>query len=69
MNNFQKGCLILTILFTINYSLYILLDFDVFYNIIHSQPLIEKIYAFLYGFCAFIDILLLQKKEKNSLSC
>lgn len=65
LNKLQKCCLLLTIVFSINYALHVLLGFDFLYDLIHSKLWIEKIYAFLFGGCAFLNILLFKDESNN----
>ncbi|MEG0527820.1 hypothetical protein [Amedibacillus sp. YH-ame10] len=63
MSKLQKFCLVLTIICSINYAFHVLLGFDILYDFLHSKLWIEKIYAFIFGASAFINILLFKDEH------
>ena len=63
MKKKQKICLIITILFCLNYALSMLLSFHYLTQLITSIPWLEKVVAFIIGVCAFIDILAFRQEE------
>lgn len=63
MNKLQKICLALSILFCINYALSLLLGFHMITNIIANGGWVEKLFAFLFGVCGFVNILLFKKED------
>ena len=63
MKKTQKICLIITIIFCMNYALSMLLSFHYLTQLITSIPWLEKVVAFIIGVCAFIDILAFRQEE------
>ena len=63
MNKLQKVCLAISIVFCINYALDLLLGFHMISNLIANGRWIEKLFAFLFGICGFVNILLFKKDE------
>lgn len=54
----RKIFLILSIIFCLLYAINILLGFTFFFSYLHTHTIIEKIFAFLIGISAFMNILL-----------
>jgi len=63
MKKTQKICLIITIIFCLNYALSMLLNVQYLSTLITARPWLEKLCAFLIGVCAFIDILLFKPED------
>lgn len=63
MKKLQKPCLLILILFCIDYSITQLLGFSLLYERIKDMPVLHLFYAFIIGVSGFISILSLQRED------
>lgn len=65
MRKLQNIALLITILFCLDYSVAQLLGFELLFTRIHDTGIPGKLYAFMIGVCAFLDILSLKSKQEE----
>lgn len=63
MNKIQKVCLVFVIFAVLNYALHTLLGISLFYDTLHDESTIEKIFALVSGICGFISITIFSNQE------